>query len=138
VGWIGSKKPLRPLSTEEFFNQWNQSSQSSSVVSWPREIAIFFNSIFKDGIPLARITGVEKKDATIEFSYDSRVSLKKADFFYTSDTLHINAERLWQSVPAKILERTIVSPCPKEGYKMGFLYTTDVMDLGVSSGLIIN
>jgi hypothetical protein len=32
VGWIGSKKPLRPLSTEELFNQWNQSSRSSSVV----------------------------------------------------------------------------------------------------------
>jgi dienelactone hydrolase len=57
----------------------------------PRAIAIFFNSIFKDGMPLARITGVEKKATTIEFSYDSRVSLKKADFFYSSDTLHINA-----------------------------------------------
>lgn len=104
----------------------------------PREIAVFFNSIFKDGIPLAKITGIEKRDTIIKFSYESKVTLKKADFYYSSDTVHINGERIWQSLPAEILDDVILSPCPAEGYKMGFLYVLDIMDLGTSSGLIIN
>lgn len=104
----------------------------------PREIAVFFNSIFIGGIPLARITAIEKRDTIINFSYESKVSLKRADFHYSNDTVHINGERIWHSLPAKIFDDRIVSPCPKEGYLMGFLYVTDIMDLGISSELIIN
>ncbi|WP_157943844.1 alpha/beta hydrolase family protein [Arenibacter sp. N53] len=108
-------------------------------VGWrPREIAAFFNSIFKGSIPLAKITGIEKWDSVIKFDYDSKVTLKNANFYYTNDTLNINANRTWNSIPAKISGGGIVSPIPQEGYVMGFLYVTDVMDLGVSSELIIN
>jgi cephalosporin-C deacetylase-like acetyl esterase len=104
----------------------------------PREIAIFFNSIFNDGVPLAKITGIEKGDSIITFTYESTVTLKKASFYYSNDTVHINGERIWQSIPAKILDDRIESPKPKEGFIMGFLYVVDIMDMGVSSALITN
>ncbi|MFA5814282.1 MAG: dienelactone hydrolase family protein [Bacteroidales bacterium] len=104
----------------------------------PREIAVFFNSIFKDGIPLAKITGIEKRDSIIKFSYESKATLKKANFYYSNDTININGERIWQSIPAKIFDNRIESSYPAEGFMMGFLYVLDIMDLGVSSELIIN
>lgn len=102
----------------------------------PAEIAAFFNSIFKGGIPLPKISGVEKLPGAIKFSYESPSSLKNANFYYTNDTVNINAERSWQSIPGKIFEDRIECPYPKEGFIMGFLYVNDIMDLGVSSELI--
>ena len=104
----------------------------------PREIAVFFNSIFKGGIPLARITGIERQDTIISYSYESKLRLRKADFYYSNDTININPERIWMSLPAKIFDDRIETRCPGEGFKMGFLYVTDIMDFGVSSELIIN
>lgn len=104
----------------------------------PREIAAFFNSIFKGGIPLAKITGIEKQATTIQFKYESALTLKQANFYYSNDTININGERIWQSIPAKILNDKIESPYPEEGFIMGFLYVTDNIDLSVSSELIIN
>jgi dienelactone hydrolase len=106
-------------------------------IGWrPKEIAAFFNSIFNDGIPLAKIAGIEKKESLIEFSYESVLSLKRADFYYSSDTMNINADREWQSLPAKILEDKIVVSKPEEGYIIGFLYVRDTKDLAVSSELV--
>ncbi len=104
----------------------------------PREIAAFFNYIFNDGVPLAKITNIEKQDSVITFNYESSLSLKNAEFYYSNDTSNINAERIWKSVPARIYENKIDSPYPKEGFIMGFLYVTDIMDLSVSSELISN
>lgn len=104
----------------------------------PKEIAAFFNSIFKGGIPLAKVTRVEKKDSLIEFGYESILSLKRADFYYSSDTININAEREWQSIPAKIFEDKIVASKPEEGYIIGFLFVRDTKDLGISSELVFN
>lgn len=106
-------------------------------VGWrPEEIAAFFNSIFKGGVPLPKITGIEKEPEIIKFSYESSLSIKSANFYYSNDTIHINADRIWQSIPAKIFEGRIECPYPKEGFIMGFLYVKDAMDLGVSSELI--
>jgi dienelactone hydrolase len=106
-------------------------------VGWrPKEIAAFFNSIFNDGVPLARITTVEKRDTILRLGYESKMTLKQARFYYSNDTISINAERSWSSIPAKISKEEIECPVPQEGFIMGFLYVTDVMDLGVSSGLI--
>lgn len=106
-------------------------------VGWqPREIAAFFNSIFKGGVPLPRITAIEKQAAMIKFTYESDLSLKSANFWYSNDTIHINAERIWKSIPAKISEGKIECPYPGEGFLMGFIYVNDVMNLEVSSELI--
>lgn len=108
-------------------------------VGWqPGEIAAFFNSIFKGGVPLPKITSIEKQAGIIKFSYESDLSLKSANFWYSNDTIHINAERIWKSIPAKISEGIIECPFPAEGFLMGFLYINDVMNLGVSSELIRN
>lgn len=104
----------------------------------PREIAVFFNSIFKDGIPLTKITFSEKSDTMIIFDYESDITIKKANFYYTNDTISMNENRNWQSMQANISKERIESPYPKNGFIMGFLYVTDIMDLGVSSELIIN
>jgi hypothetical protein len=108
-------------------------------IGWrPREIAVFFNSIFKEGIPLARITGIEEQDTLISFSYESTLTLKKARFYFSSDTLHINENRTWESIPARIYKDRVESPCPEKGFVMGFLYIRDAMDLGVSSELLVH
>lgn len=104
----------------------------------PREIAAFFNSIFKNGIPLPKITSIEKQDTVIIFKFVSTTTIKRADFYYSNDTISINAERIWKNVPASVLDNKIICSLPKEGFKFGFLYATDIMDLGVSSELIIN
>ena len=108
-------------------------------VGWrPREIAAFFNSVFENGVPLAKITNIEKKESVIQFGYESALSLKHANFYYSNDTINLNAERIWQSIPVKIFEDKIISPYPDEGFIMGFLYITDNMDLSVSSELLTN
>ena len=108
-------------------------------IGWrPREIAAFFNSVFEDGTPLAKITGVDRADTMINFSYKSVTTIKEANFYFSNDTININADRIWQSIPAKILEGKIISPYPGEGFMMGFLYITDDRDLSVSSELLIN
>jgi hypothetical protein len=104
----------------------------------PREIVTFFNSVFENGVPLAKITNIEKKDSVINFSYKSSLSLRNANFYYSNDTININAKRIWQSIPAKISETKIETPYPREGFLMGFLYVSDIMGLTVSSELIIN
>ena len=55
---------------------------------------------------------------------------------YSIDTIHINGERIWKSIPAKISEGKIECSHPGEGFLMGFIYVTDVMNLEVSSELI--
>lgn len=104
----------------------------------PREIVTFFNSVFNDGISLAKITSAERKDSAMYFDYESSLTIKQANFYYSNDTSNINAERIWKSIPAKILDDKIISPYPVEGFIMGFLYITDNMDLSVSSELLIN
>jgi dienelactone hydrolase len=106
-------------------------------VGWqPREIAAFFNSIFMGGIPLPKITKVEMLPSIIKFSFESYLSLKSANFWYSNDTVNINADRKWQSIPAKVFEGKIECSYPEEGFKMGFIYVTDIMDFGISSELI--
>ncbi|MDO5977377.1 alpha/beta hydrolase family protein [Flavivirga spongiicola] len=108
-------------------------------IAWEsKEIAAFFNSIFKDGTPLAKITGTNKHDSIIKFNYESTVTLKQAKFYYSNDTININEKRIWQSIPAKIFDDIIESPVPEEGYLLGFLYVEDIMNLGISSELLIN
>ncbi len=104
----------------------------------PREIAVFFNSIFKGGVPLAKITGVQQRDTIMIFNYEHKATLRRADFYFSNDTANINAARTWQSIPGAILEDKVEVLLPEEGFIFGFLYVTDIMDLGVSSQLIIN
>jgi len=111
----------------------------SHPAGWkPREIAAFFNSVLDHGVPLARITKIDKQDKAIVFDYESALSITDAKFYYSNDTRNTNADRVWKSIPAKMAGRKIESPYPEEGFTMGFLYITDTMDLTVSSELLIN
>lgn len=104
----------------------------------PPEIAAFFNSVLNDGIALPQITIEESPDSLLRFHYESRISLQKADFYYSNDTVNINAERVWNSIPARITEIEIVTPYPEEGFFLGFLFVKDVMGISSSSELIVN
>jgi dienelactone hydrolase len=108
-------------------------------IGWrPKEIAAFFNAIFKDGIPLAKITRIKKKSSGLLFNYKSSSDLSEANFYYSNDTLNINEKRIWNSIPAKIYKNRIETLYPKEGFLYGFLYISDIDNLSVSSELIIN
>ena len=108
-------------------------------IGWrPQEIAAFFNSVMNDGVPLPKVTEIIQKESNIEFAYASPLTIKKADFYYSNDTIHINAERVWKHIPAKISPDKIICSLPKEGFIYGYLYMTDVKDLSTSSKLVIN
>jgi hypothetical protein len=104
----------------------------------PREIAVFFNSIFRAGIPLAKIAGYEERDSAMVFHYESSLSLKRADFYYSNDTTNINAERTWGSTGGHIGQDEIEIRMPREGFIYGFLFVTDIMDRSVSSQLTVH
>ena len=108
-------------------------------IGWrPKEIATFFNAIFKEGKPLTKIISVEKNSSSILFNYKSPTNISEANFYYSNDTININEKRIWNSVPANIFNDRIETPYPKEGFLYGFLYVKDKNDLSVSSELIIN
>ena len=108
-------------------------------IGWrPKEIAAFFNSIFKGGIPLAKITNIEKQATSLVYKYKSTTDLSEATFYYSNDTSSINANRAWKSMPANINQDSIWNPYPKEGFKLGFLYIKDQNNLTVSSELLVN
>jgi dienelactone hydrolase len=108
-------------------------------IGWrPKEIAAFFNSIFISGIPLPKITTIEKQNSSILYKYKSQTSIVKANFYYSNDTISINEKRVWKSIPAHVYKDNIENPFPKEGFIYGFLYVTDNKNLSVSSELIIN
>lgn len=107
-------------------------------IGWrPREIPIFFNSILKDEVPLARVENYKIGDELLSFDYKSSMTITGAKFYYTNDTLSINEKRVWSSISADIFEDRVESKTPEEGFVMGFLYITDIMGLSVSSELIL-
>lgn len=132
-------KTTKLVSKENRFVRITPNMGHDHLIGWkPQEIAVFFNSILKDGVPLPRVTEVIKKDTIIEFNYISSLNIKDAYFYYSNDTLHINSERTWKSVKANINDNKIICQYPKEGFIYGYLYITDVKDLSTSSELIIN
>ena len=108
-------------------------------IGWqPQEIAVFFNAILKEGVPLAKITDIVQNDTQIIGNYESPLTIKEAHFYYTNDTTHINAERIWNHIPATIHKNKIVVNFPKENFVYGYFYLTDTKDLSISSKLIKN
>jgi len=104
----------------------------------PPEIAAFFNSVLNGRIALPQIAIEESPDSLLRFHYESKINLQKADFYYSNDTVNINAERVWNSIPARITEKEIETPYPEEGFLVGFLFVKDVMGISSSSKLIVN
>jgi dienelactone hydrolase len=108
-------------------------------IGWrPKEIAAFFNSIFNNGIPLPKITHIEKRNTSIYYEYNSQRSIQKADFYYSNDTININEKRIWKLISANIYQDSIVNQYPNEEFVFGFLYISDDKNLSVSSELITN
>jgi len=97
----------------------------------PEEIHAFAQSLFRDGVPLARISGqgVEKETAWATFT--SKSPIVKAELNYTKDAGKWQ-KRTWETTPAKI-DGDRASALVPEGSKVFYLNLIDERHLVVSS-----
>ena len=67
----------------------------------PEEIHAFANSLLKDGVPLASITGQGRDGDQVWVTYQSATPMARAELNYTADTGPWK-DRVWQTLPAEL------------------------------------
>lgn len=65
------------------------------------EVPVYADSVFKEGDPLPKITGWGRKDRHAWITYESTVSIQKAELNFTTDTGEWQNRR-WQSVEVPV------------------------------------
>ncbi|HUS80773.1 MAG TPA: acetylxylan esterase [Armatimonadota bacterium] len=98
----------------------------------PEEIYAFADSVLKNGIPLARITGQGRDGATAWVTYESDSPIVRAELLYTKDSNEQWPEREWQVAEAQ-LDGNRASATLPEGTTCWFMNVIDERDLVVSS-----
>ena len=101
----------------------------------PKEIGIFVDQYLKNGIPLATVTKPQSAGGKLRAMVKSKTAPISANLHYTTGTAPINKLE-WQSVPARIEGRFIMSPRPPDGATIWFLTVTDSQEATVSSELV--
>ena len=101
----------------------------------PEEIGIFVDQNLKDGIPLPRVMKPQVIDGKLRAMVKSRTALVSASLHYTAGTVPIN-KLDWQSAPARIEGKFILSPAPPDDATMWFLTVTDSREAVVSSEIV--
>jgi dienelactone hydrolase len=106
----------------------------------PPEIHCFFESVLNNGVPLTKIVSIHVEETEIKLTYQSPVSLSRAEFYYTNDTITPNVKRDWimQKTSINREKHTVTIPKLKEGFKFGFFYLTDIRNISVSGEFIVN
>ncbi|MFH1719781.1 MAG: alpha/beta fold hydrolase [Planctomycetota bacterium] len=101
----------------------------------PKEIGLFVDQYLKDGIPLATVTRPQLINGKVRAKVKSKTTLTSANLHYTTGTMPIN-KLDWESVPARIEGRFIVSPAPPDGATIWFQTVTDSREAIISSELV--
>ena len=104
-----------------------------------QEIQCFFDNVLNDKDPLPQIVIQRRSRRYIKVTYNSVTNLLSAEFYYSTDTISTNENRIWKSTEAIIntAQKAITCHLP-ETFKYGFLYIKDPKGNAVSSELIIN
>ena len=105
----------------------------------PIEIRYFFESVLNGGVPLPKVGMVKIKDSMVESGFSAVVGLRSASFYYSSDTLSLNANRVWSEIVTQIdpIQKRIFCKLPNENFKFGFFYVTDHREVSVSSPIFV-
>ena len=119
---------IRPDMAHGYYEGWE-----------PREIRCFFESVLDEGYPLPRIGTASVGTDSVRVEYRSEITLQRASFYYSNDTLSTNPERKWETSPAEIdPERGVVTaPIPEGGFKMGFVRVEDIRGMAASTEFIV-
>jgi len=99
----------------------------------PEEIRALADSLFKKGVPLARITGQNRKGDQLTVTFESRVPIAKVELNFTKDT-GVWQKRNWETVPATLdtAKRRATATIPP-GATVFYFNLTDANGLVVSS-----
>ena len=101
----------------------------------PKEIGLFVDQYLKGGVPLATVMKPQLTDGKIRAKVNSRKASISANLHYTTGTMPINKLN-WESVPARVEGKFIISPTPPDEATMWFLTVTDSRETIVSSEVV--
>ncbi|MCK9411247.1 MAG: acetylxylan esterase [Prolixibacteraceae bacterium] len=106
----------------------------------PNEIRVFFESVINKGCPLLKVTSILTDKQSIKLSFESPVTLFRAEFYYSNDSVSANTKREWilQKAVIDSEKQTVIVPKPKEGFKYAFFHLVDYRNMSVSGEFIIN
>jgi len=97
----------------------------------PEEIHAFANALFKDGVPLARITGQGVEAGKVWATFRAKDPVTRAELCYTRDSGPWK-DRTWQTAPGTLDGDRASAPVP-EGATVYYLNLTDGRGLVVST-----
>lgn len=80
----------------------------------PPEVLAFADSVVRGGVPLPRITNVERRDGTVSISYTSDHPVVRAELNYTADPAGEWEKREWKTVPAEVQPGTVRATLPPD------------------------
>lgn len=98
----------------------------------PVEIELFVNHYLKSGAVLPKITDVKFADSKVFADVECETKLLKANLTYTNDKGAFS-KRKWQSKPARIEGKKIISEAPPKDATAWFITVTDQHNAVVSS-----
>ncbi|MCJ7806160.1 MAG: alpha/beta fold hydrolase [Clostridia bacterium] len=101
----------------------------------PKEIGLFIDQYLNGGIPPAAIMKPQLTDGQVRARFMSMIAPTSANLHYTTGTKPIN-KLDWESVPARVEGKFIVSDAPPDEATIWFLTVTDSRDAIVSSELV--
>jgi len=101
----------------------------------PKEIGLFIDQYLRGGIPLATVMMPQLTNGKVRAKVKSKTALASANLRYTTGTIPIN-KLDWESVPARIESKFVVSPVPPDEATIWFLTVTDNRQATVSSELV--
>ena len=103
----------------------------------PKEIGLFVDQYLKGGTPLATVKKPQLINGQVRAGFKAKTNLTSASLHYAASGAPID-KLDWQSVPARIEGKFIVSPSPPENTAIWFLTATDSRDAVVSSELVFS
>jgi len=103
----------------------------------PKEIGLFVDQCVKNGIPLPVVMGPELADGKVRARVRSKTALSSANLHYSTGTVPIN-KLDWESVPASVEGKYIVSPAPPDEATIWFLTVSDERGAVVSSEVVFS
>lgn len=98
----------------------------------PKEIAVFADSIVKDGEPLAAITSQRREGGKVTVGFQSPRPIVKGELNYTSDVTSPWPKREWKALPATVTDGHASAELPPEA-RLYYMNLFDDRDCVVSS-----
>ena len=103
----------------------------------PKEIGLFVDQYLKEGTALPVVERPEKVEGEVRATVESETKLTSANLHYTTGTGAIN-KLTWETMPARIDGRQLISAAPPEGATIWFLTVSDSRGAVVSSELVFS